>query len=437
MEISPEKQRYYVQRLLLSRTRLLVKNGFFGLLLMNVRFALDEEIKTAATDGEKIYFSPDFLESLDEKQLDFVLMHEVLHMALSHCIRGKELDRELYNIACDIVVNSTIFATVSELRGLTIEGYAPMHLTPSGQEGTNYTSEEVYTMFLSPAKSTSAGKNGSPSNGPSGGAGQSSSDRENDRKGSRSQRKGAQNAQEQQAGRFDSHDRWQDEDEENAAQREQEDVWKKRIADAVEATLVRDPTNSCGNVPGFAMRIVKELKDPQTDWRTLLQDFLSEEKTDYSFSPPDRRQEGPFFLPDFNDADVTASDILFAIDTSGSMSDDMVTAAYSEVKGAIDQFNGRINGLLSFFDANMTEPKPFCSEADFLQIKPQGGGGTSYYPIFSWAKSYSDAHLLNGIIILTDGYAPFPPEEVAVAPTIWIINNDNRTPEWGKIARIK
>ena len=162
MEISPEKQRYYVQRLLLSRTRLLVKNGFFGLLLMNARFALDEEITTAATDGEKIYFSPDFLESLDEKQLDFVLMHEVLHMALSHCIRGKELDQELYNIACDIVVNSTIFATLPELRGLTIDGYAPMHLTPSGQEGTNYTAEEVYTMFLSPAKSTNAGKNGSP-----------------------------------------------------------------------------------------------------------------------------------------------------------------------------------------------------------------------------------------------------------------------------------
>ena len=88
MEISVEKRKEYVRRLLISRTRLLVKNGFFGLLLMNVEFALDEEMPTAATDGDKIYFSPDFLESLDDKQLDFVLMHEVMHMALSHCVRG-------------------------------------------------------------------------------------------------------------------------------------------------------------------------------------------------------------------------------------------------------------------------------------------------------------------------------------------------------------
>ena len=80
MEISVEKRKEYVRRLLISRTRLLVKNGFFGLLLMNVEFALDEEMPTAATDGDKIYFSPDFLDGLDDKQLDFVLMHEVMHV---------------------------------------------------------------------------------------------------------------------------------------------------------------------------------------------------------------------------------------------------------------------------------------------------------------------------------------------------------------------
>ena len=66
--------------------------------------------------------------------------------------------------------------------------------------------------------------------------------------------------------------------------------------------------------------------------------------------PPDRRfDESPFFLPDFNDKDDLAEDILFMIDTSASMSDDMITAAYSKVKGAIDQFDGKLKCWLGFF----------------------------------------------------------------------------------------
>ena len=42
------------------------------------------------------------------------------------------------------------------------------------------------------------------------------------------------------------------------------------------------------------------------------------------------------------------------------------------------------------------------------------------------------------IVILTDGYAPFPEEEQAMGiPVLWIINNEEVTPEWGKVARIK
>lgn len=95
----------------------------------------------------------------------------------------------------------------------------------------------------------------------------------------------------------------------------------------------------------FAQRMLNELMKPQTDWRRILNDFIQEEINDYSFSPPDRRfEDSPFFLPDFNEKDDVVKDILFMIDTSGSMSDRMITAAYSEVKGALDQFNGKLRG---------------------------------------------------------------------------------------------
>ena len=64
----------------------------------------------------------------------------------------------------------------------------------------------------------------------------------------------------------------------------------------------------------FAERLLKELKKPQTDWRTVLNDFVQQEIVDYSFTPPDRRfDESPFFLPDFNVKDDLVEDILFMI----------------------------------------------------------------------------------------------------------------------------
>ena len=41
------------------------------------------------------------------------------------------------------------------------------------------------------------------------------------------------------------------------------------------------------------------------------------------------------------------------------------------------------------------------------------------------------------IAILTDGYAPFPPEsETNGIPVLWLLNNDIVNPPWGKVARI-
>ena len=104
MELSDQRARECTRRLLLSRTRLLTLNGFYGLLLMHMKFGLDETVSTACTDGEYILFNPDFMESLLDRELDFVLMHEVLHVALQHCFRAGDRDPERFNIACDIVV---------------------------------------------------------------------------------------------------------------------------------------------------------------------------------------------------------------------------------------------------------------------------------------------------------------------------------------------
>ncbi len=416
MALSEEKIRKYIQKLLLSRMRILCNHGFYGLLLMHMVYSIDESLETACTDGTRITFGSDFLDSLSDSELDFVMMHEILHVVLQHCLRGEDRDQETFNIACDIVVNSNILLENNmEGSSITLKNYGvSMHIAPDGKEGYEYTAEQVYDM-LSKQKEKKC-----PSNSSGVAKGRA--------------RQQATNEDHKPVWGWDDHSRW-GLYEEDAALR---DVWVKRFEDAAQAIEIHNPSNSRGLLPRFAQRILGELRKPQTDWRTILNDFIQEEVADYSFSPPDRRfDDCPFFLPDFNDKEDIVEDILFMIDTSGSISDAMITAAYSEVKGAIDHFDGKLKGWLGFFDAAVIEPKPFSNEDEFRIIRPAGGGGTDFQIIFEYVHKHMQDKLPASIIILTDGYAPFPQEKLAMGiPVLWLINNNEADPPWGKVARI-
>ena len=419
MALSDEKIKGYVQRLLLSRMRILSNHGFFGLLLMHMRYAVDEEVETACTDGERITFGVDFLENLNDSELDFVMMHEIMHVVLQHCLRGEEYDQYIFNIACDIVVNSNILLeNKMAVSTITLQKYGEaMHVAPNNKEGYEYTAEQVYEMLISKNGNSGNNKNNSTQSSAHG-------------QGQRNGQKGKGKAD----GQWDDHSRWGKKDNAEIIR----DTWVKHVKDAAEAIRVRDPSNTRGSLPLFAERLIGELDKPQTDWRAILNDFVQEEIVDYSFFPPDRRfNESDFFLPDFNEKDDIVENVLFMVDTSGSMSDEMVTAAFSEIKGAIDQFGGKLKGWLGFFDAAVVEPKPFADEEEFKIIRPKGGGGTRFDVIFEYVNTKMDEPPVS-IIILTDGYAPFPDESATLGvPTLWLINNEKVTPPWGKVARIK
>lgn len=427
MEISNEKIRQYIHRLLVARMRILCNHGFYGLLLMHMIYSIDEGCETAYTDGERIAFSPTFLEELSDNELDFVMMHEILHVVLQHCLRGEDKDNERYNIAADIVINSTIMhENDDKASSITLSKYGEsMHIAPDGKEGYLYTAEEVYVMLQNKQKNSDSGNKKSKK------AGNVDSKKGRAEKVQQSRK----NMNKPVAKRWDDHSQWGKFEEDSKLR----DVWLKNFAECCEAIKVRDASNYRGTLPIFAQRMLEKLKKPQTDWRTILNDFIQEEICDYSFSPPDRRfQDSPFFLPDFNEMgkNDNISDILFFIDTSGSISDDDMTTAYSEIKGAIDQYDGKLQGWLGFFDAAIIEPKPFSSFEEFIVIKPAGGGGTDFQIIFEYVNQYMKEKKPNCIIILTDGYAPFPKEELANdIPVLWLINNQNVTPPWGKVAR--
>lgn len=423
------------KRLIRARMNILANYGFYGLLLSNMIFALDLECPTACTDGKRIWFGPEFMSNLSDSELEFVMMHEIMHIVLQHCLRGEEYDNEIYNIAADIVVNSNILHSVgNKLDKITLKHYGvAMHLTPDGREGYDFTAEEVYEMLLSKAKKKR--KNGGGSDNSKSNKGKTSNE---NRKGNcdisgilevdETVLKGA---------RFDNHDKWRGLSEEE--KKELYEEWTKKVKDATDMITILEASISDGSgAPLGALRLLDKLKGGQLNWRTILTDFLQMEINDYSFSPPDRRMaDSDFFLPDFNEMDEQPANVWFLIDTSGSISDKQILQAYSEIANAIEQFNGKIQGLLSFTEVFVTDPVPFSSFNDLLAIKPVGGGGNDFFEIFRYMQKNMKDNLPSYIVIITDGQAAFPEEKEALGvPVLWLIDNDRITPPWGKIARL-
>ena len=244
---------------------------------------------------------------------------------------------------------------------------------------------------------------------------------------------------------FDDHSFWEGDDEIGTGK----NTWLGRMIEATDIIASLDEYDgvfsgsggmSRGTTPLAAERLIEKIKNPFLDWRTILNDFVQEEINDYSFAPPDKRmEECPFFLPDFNEKDESVKNLLFMIDTSGSMGDDQITQCYSEIYGAIQQFNGKLQGKLGFFDAVVVEPVEFQDEEEFKIIRPKGGGGTSFDIIFEYVKGQIEDNEEPpvSIVILTDGYAPWPPVEATMEiPVLWIINNEMAEPPWGKVARL-
>ncbi len=403
MELSEEDKRAYTKRLLLSRLRLLTTNGLFGLLLMHARFGLDEDCQTAYTDGRSIRFSPRFLQELSDKELDFVLMHEVMHMALRHCFRGQHLQHERFNIACDIVVNSNILLSADmDESSITLAKYGvSMHIAPNGKEGYEYTAEQVYEMLPSMPDKPKSGK--------------------------------GKNC----ASSWDDHEKWEEQPNDSF----ESEQWEHLLESACEVISIREATKTYGGGPIMAQRLLRLGRKSEIDWRTVLQEFLQEEINDYSFSPPDRRfSDSDFFLPDYNEKEEVPGKVWFLIDTSGSISDKAINAAYGEICSAIEQFGGKLDGLLSFTESYVTEPVPFQTITDLQSIKPVGGGGNDFSDIFRYMRNHMMEDLPGYIVIITDGYDSFPPESDAMGvPVLWLINNEDpdATPPWGKVARIK
>lgn len=409
-----------VRRMTEERALLIKNNPFFGHLSMGLQLAC-APCKTACTDGSRLIFDPAFAEKLSDQELQFVILHEVLHCVFRHCIRGKGLHSVLYNIACDIVVNSTILAMWGQ-ESMMIAGEKAMHLAPDGKEGREYNAEEIYQMLIHQNHTN--------------GISQMQTDQNNANKSSQMQTDQNPPASMQtdnegfEKSSFDRHDIWQG----ICDKAQLQDNWNRKIQSAF---------RQCGDSTGMPQQVRTIVQDiarrSGLNWKQLLHDFLQSDTYDYNFLPPDRRYAfSDFYLPAYNmdEEHQTADDIWICIDTSGSVTGEELTCTMAEILDAMRQAG--LKGRISFFDSNITEPEPFEFENDLKNLTAQGGGGTSFHIIFRYLKEKLYPDLPRAILIFTDGYARFPEQKAALdVPVLWLIcKGGNADVPWGQVIQL-
>lgn len=399
-----------VRRITEERALLIKNNPFFGHLSMGLQLAC-APCKTACTDGSRLIFDPAFAEKLSDQELQFVILHEVLHCVFRHCIRGKGLHSVLYNIACDIVVNSTILAMWGQ-ESMMIAREKAMHLAPDGKEGREYNAEEIYQMLIHQNHTNGISQMQTAQNNANKSS-QMQTDNEGFEKSS-----------------FDRHDIWQG----ICDKAQLQDNWNRKIQSAF---------RQCGDSTGMPQQVRTIMQDiarrSGLNWKQLLHDFLQSDTYDYNFLPPDRRYAfSDFYLPAYNmdEEHQTADDIWVCIDTSGSVTEEELTCTMAEILDAMRQAG--LKGRISFFDSNITEPEPFEFENDLKNLTAQGGGGTSFHIIFRYLKEKLYPDLPRAILIFTDGYARFPEQKAALdVPVLWLIcKGGNADVPWGQVIQL-
>ena len=125
-----------------------IKNGILrkfpllGATMANLTFEPNQNIGTAGTDGKRVVYSPEFVNSLSYDERVCLFSHEIMHDAFDHIMRSKGKDPELWNKATDAVINQMLKAANLPLP----QGGVDM------PEAVGKSAEEMYEILLEQKK---------------------------------------------------------------------------------------------------------------------------------------------------------------------------------------------------------------------------------------------------------------------------------------------
>lgn len=348
-----------------AKTALILEHPFVGTIALSMPFIFDDTLNppTAATNGKRIKFHPEFVDSLTDEEVKFLVAHECFHPMMEHNFRRGERTPRRWNQAADYVINKL----------LTDEGIGkmPKHglLSDAIYNAGHGTSEGIYNILPE--------------------------DQEGD----------------------DPLDNCEDGEGSPAEQQQEQAEWKVKVAQAAQAAKMM------GKMSANMQRLVDEVLQPKVDWRDVLQRFLVKARTDQrSFSRFNRRfiAQG-LYLPSVSGEQM--GEVCFAVDCSGSIDQKTVSQFAAEIRRVKeDLMPSRIHVL--YFDSEVSHVESYGPD-DELDIKPHGGGGTDFAPVF--AKIIEEGIEPVAIVFLTD-LCCYSFGDQPDAPVLWVTTDPGKAP---------
>lgn len=183
----------------------------------------------------------------------------------------------------------------------------------------------------------------------------------------------------------------------------QADLLRRQVAAEV-ARAGREP----GTVPAGLLRWAREVLSPRVDWRRLLAAELRRAvadvagAVDYSYRRPSRRAHAVpgVVLPALR---RPVPELAVVCDTSGSMNEELLSAALAEVEGLLRGLGLRRQLRVLACD---TAAGPARRVSSARQVTLTGGGGTDMGAGIAAACALRPRPAV--CVVLTDGYTPWP-----------------------------
>lgn len=340
-----------------ARIALISEQVFYGTLALRLHMVeMSDEMlahykakgmkPTMAVDGKSIFYSADFVNSLEHAQVKTVIAHEVGHCVFDHIGRRQHRQPVKWNQAGDYIINGLLDESGFE----SVDGWL------RDKAYDNMTADHVYSLLPDPP--SSGGKDGN------GGAlcdilgGPSADDPS------------------------------------------MVDDWKVATAQAANVAKM------AGKLPANLARFVNEILNPKADWRTMLRRFVTEQnKDDYSWRRPNKRLiHAGYYMPSLWSEGMGEIDIV--VDTSGSITQKMLDVFQAEIQSIRDSVRPRLTRII-YCDSHINHIDEFAAE-DLLEMKMHGGGGTSFIPPFDYIAEHG--HRPAAFLYLTDLYGQAPAE---------------------------
>ena len=387
-------------KLAAARTRLILEKPFLGALVLRLPLveADPQWCPSVATDARALYYNPEYVGSLPLEQLQFALAHEALHCALSHFARREHRVRHRWDLACDLAINPLLVKEglspapgaliIPDFEGMSAEEIYPL-IKDDQEEGHEPFDRHLY-------EGSGQGEQDRPAPEPQ------EAPRPDERQGREGRRPAGQPPP------------LSPQEREQLAER-----WRRYLAGAAQQAL------QAGKLAGALARMVDRLLAPQVPWRSLLARYLvARARDDYTYTRPSRR-EGQAILPALRGHEM---DLVVALDTSGSVTDEEIRAFASELDAIKGQVRARLTLLACDWDLAPEGPwryEPW--EPLTLPRSLRGGGGTRFRPVFDWVER--EGLRPDVLVYFTDAQGEFPPREPPY-PVIWLVKGGAQVP-WG------